>query len=468
MSAMWFDAIQMFFLLLVTSVLTYLVFCWRKTSRMAKELDDLQAQLKDLQAQNTVLTDRNAKFEALNLQLKTDLENANEQVGHLNAELRGAKEQSADRLMRIQTLEPFETQFIDLSNRFVALETESGNLKLEMQKALNDKEQITKSLSEKEAAFKALEERYNALLNSSNQLKAEMEAITLQLSASNSEKKELGLQTANLTTQLGDVEAGNNALLQNIENLYAENEELKSDTDRLNAQLNAKEALIVELQNKLAAFNAGTSETDAEKTRLAANLEDQNTSITDLNALVEALSAQVGDLEMNKSNLDDNLSSLSLLVSDKDAVITELQGKIASLTVHLADKESDNERLNKDLAECRSMYKATAKELEETEKELSEEERKLEEMKKKVALINFERIGFATAADKDDLQLIKGIGPFIEQKLNAIGIYTFRQIANFTPEDVDRVTDAIEFFPGRIERDSWIPQADEFAKAKGK
>ncbi|PSJ72901.1 hypothetical protein C7N43_31855 [Sphingobacteriales bacterium UPWRP_1] len=454
---MWFDAIQMFFLLLVTSVLTYLVFCWRKTARMAKELDELQARLKDLQAQNTVLTDRNAKFEALNLQLKTDLEALNEKTGQLNAELRGAKEQSADRLLRIQALEPFETQFIDLSNRFVALETESGNLKVQLQKALNDKELLAKSVSEKEAAYKALEERYNALLNSSNQLKAEMEAITLQLSAANSEKNELGLQTANLTAQLGDIEAGSAALLQNIEKLHAENEELKSDTERLSEQLNAKETLIDELQKQIATLSPGTAKPD-----------DQNTDINDLNALVEALSAQVGDLEMSKTNLDTNLSSLSLQLSDKDSLIAELHGKIASLTIHLADKETDNERLNKDLDECRSKYKATVTELEETEKELSEEERKLEEMKRKVALINFERIGFATAADKDDLQLIKGIGPFIEEKLNAIGIYTFRQIANFTPEDVERVTDAIEFFPGRIERDHWIPQADEFAKAKGK
>ena len=33
---------------------------------------------------------------------------------------------------------------------------------------------------------------------------------------------------------------------------------------------------------------------------------------------------------------------------------------------------------------------------------------------------------------KDDLQVIKGIGPFIEEKLNALGITTYRQIANMT------------------------------------
>ena len=36
----------------------------------------------------------------------------------------------------------------------------------------------------------------------------------------------------------------------------------------------------------------------------------------------------------------------------------------------------------------------------------------------------------AIVTSKDDLQVIKGIGPFIEEKLNALVITTYRQIAN--------------------------------------
>lgn len=468
MSAMWFDAIQMFFLLLVTSVLTYLVFCWRKTARMAKEIDELQARLRDLEAQNTVLIDRNAKFEALNLQLKADLDAANEERGHLNAELRGAKEQSADRLLRIQALEPFETQFIDLSNRFVTLEADSGNLKVQLQKALDDKDVALKTISDRDAAYKALEERYNALLHSSNQLKVDMEGLALQIAAAATDKEQLQLQNANLTSQIGDVEAGNAALMQSIEGLHTEIEGLKSDMEMLNGQLNAKEVLVAELQKKIAALTADLAAKDAEKTHLSTELANQETSAEDLNALVEALSAQIGDLEMNKNNSDVNLNSLTTQVADNNNLITELQGKIATLSVQLADKETENKNLSVALTECRELYKETAEDLKEAEQELSEDEKKLEALNAKIARINFGRIGYATEADKDDLKLVKGIGPFIEQKLNSIGIYTFRQIANFTPEDVDRVTDAIEFFPGRIERDNWITQADEFAKAKGK
>lgn len=78
--------------------------------------------------------------------------------------------------------------------------------------------------------------------------------------------------------------------------------------------------------------------------------------------------------------------------------------------------------------------------------------------------LDFDRIGRATPADADDLEAIVGIGPFLAKKLNAIGIYTFRQLANLTPEDVYQVNEIIEFFPGRIERDNWVGQATERVK----
>ena len=67
--------------------------------------------------------------------------------------------------------------------------------------------------------------------------------------------------------------------------------------------------------------------------------------------------------------------------------------------------------------------------------------------------------------EKDNLTEIKGIGPFIEKRLNMLGIYTFKQLSELTPELIDRVGNAIEFFPGRIERENWIGQARGFLKA---
>lgn len=74
--------------------------------------------------------------------------------------------------------------------------------------------------------------------------------------------------------------------------------------------------------------------------------------------------------------------------------------------------------------------------------------------------LNFASFGSATEAEKDDLKRISGVGPFIEKKLNSIGIYTFQQISRFNNEDIETVTKLIEFFPGRILRDDWRGQSN--------
>ncbi len=96
----------------------------------------------------------------------------------------------------------------------------------------------------------------------------------------------------------------------------------------------------------------------------------------------------------------------------------------------------------------------------------NEEVRILDRIRARASTLDYSYIGLATAAEADDLKEIVGIGPFLERKLHAIDIYTFRQIANFTPEDVDKVNDIIEFFPGRIERDRWVSQAAALTNRK--
>lgn len=69
-----------------------------------------------------------------------------------------------------------------------------------------------------------------------------------------------------------------------------------------------------------------------------------------------------------------------------------------------------------------------------------------------------------TDGPKDDLKLIKGIGPKFEGDLNGKGIYYFRQIANWKAADVTMVEGVIESIPGRIQRDEWVKQAKGLAK----
>lgn len=63
----------------------------------------------------------------------------------------------------------------------------------------------------------------------------------------------------------------------------------------------------------------------------------------------------------------------------------------------------------------------------------------------------------------DDLKLIKGIGPKMEQLCNRLGFFHFRQIADWTPQELAWVDANLEDFKGRATRDNWIGQARDLA-----
>lgn len=58
----------------------------------------------------------------------------------------------------------------------------------------------------------------------------------------------------------------------------------------------------------------------------------------------------------------------------------------------------------------------------------------------------------------DDLTLIKGIGPKLSALLNELGIYHFKQIADWSDAEARWVDDYLSY-KGRVAREKWIPQA---------
>ncbi|XDA96790.1 endonuclease [Sulfitobacter sp. LCG007] len=63
---------------------------------------------------------------------------------------------------------------------------------------------------------------------------------------------------------------------------------------------------------------------------------------------------------------------------------------------------------------------------------------------------------------EDDLKLISGVGPKLEETLNGLGIWHFDQIAAWDASEVAWVDSRLRF-KGRIERDDWIGQAKTLA-----
>jgi predicted flap endonuclease-1-like 5' DNA nuclease len=69
-----------------------------------------------------------------------------------------------------------------------------------------------------------------------------------------------------------------------------------------------------------------------------------------------------------------------------------------------------------------------------------------------------------SSAPPDDLQLLKGVGPKLAQKLNENGITRFEQVARLSSNEVAMLDERLGPFRGRIERDRVVEQASYLAR----
>ena len=62
---------------------------------------------------------------------------------------------------------------------------------------------------------------------------------------------------------------------------------------------------------------------------------------------------------------------------------------------------------------------------------------------------------------RDDLELINGVGPVLERMLYGMGIYFFKDIASWDAAKVAEMDEKLPRFRGRIEREGWVESAKE-------
>jgi predicted flap endonuclease-1-like 5' DNA nuclease len=170
-----------------------------------------------------------------------------------------------------------------------------------------------------------------------------------------------------------------------------------------------------------------------------------------------------------EDDLEDRVESI---IEEKiDSIIERILGKISEETIEAIAAE-----ITKELSDTETLEDIAEDAMEEYKEEVAEAlEEAIEEKGEATASKNDEldataatkfvilaAIGKATAADKDDLKKIKGIGPKLQELLNSIEIYTFAQVSKMTATEYDLVDNLFPTFKGRGERDNWAGQAKAF------
>ncbi len=124
----------------------------------------------------------------------------------------------------------------------------------------------------------------------------------------------------------------------------------------------------------------------------------------------------------------------------------------------------------KKITTMQTKKKATKKKVAKKTEEPKVEEIKVEEIKEEAKVEEPEakkvKVAEPKTEDKptkDDLSRISGVGSVLVGKLDGLGITSFQQVADFTPEVIEKLDEELNF-KGRITRDNWVEQAKEFLK----
>ena len=230
----------------------------------------------------------------------------------------------------------------------------------------------------------------------------------------------------------------------------------------LDAAKKAERALEGELETVRIDLTAATEGKDAAEAR-AGELDADLTSVRgELDASAATLAALTADLDSTRSGL-------ASATQDKDAAEARVGGLDADLTGVRGELDTCNATvasLTAELESARSDAAAAQQASSSLEVELAAAKARIEELEgADDPTVNWKQglttLGTPGAAHKDDLKVVNGIGPKMEELLNSFGIQSWEQLAWLSPDEVQRVDDALQEFPGRIERDEWVPQAND-------
>ena len=237
--------------------------------------------------------------------------------------------------------------------------------------------------------------------------------------------------------------------------------ESQADIEQLEAEMKRLEA---EMEKKKAALESSKKDALPEKKAVKESMDDEK----------ERLSIEASDAIV-KAEEEVKLAKEEATEAIKRAEAEEAEAEEARL---VAEMEEDEAREAKAYAEAAkrklddALRKAdlAGKDAEQFTEEMEREKREgliLERVTKRGDSLDWSKIGISEGNNPDDLTLINGIEEFTQRKLNALGIFTFRQIANIDSDAGKSVNDALELLPGKVAELAWAQQAITMLELKG-
>ncbi len=247
------------------------------------------------------------------------------------------------------------------------------------------------------------------------------------------------------------------------------------ELEPLEEKLRRSEARVEKLQ--VAAVPAPPPAQETTSGALQEQLNTREIRINELRARVNDLRAELDTArhEHRRANraLTDSNASTARLQHEQDESTRQLQRQIERNRKQESVHRSVVENLHRELETLRGEARnalSIRKELESGRstgtdnsehwrEALAERESQIIAYRRRLADLEEEQHPPLPKSDHDDLKLIAGIGPAFERLLSKNGVTHVAQIAQWTPDDVERIAKALGTNVKRIVRGNWVESA---------
>ena len=364
----------------------------------------------------TRLRGREHELDTLNHELKVRTSAVQMLEGKMITSEAALKDLTADLATKVEQLTALQTEVREKGVRLHAIERERDTLRREVEEAENKFKAQQAGFAEMQAQMENAED----VLVSRDQEIATLKTWVEQLAPKDAEIARLRARTE----ELEPFRERSRRLEQNLEQARAQAASTLQSTEQ---ELDRRQARIADIEAELTRLRTQNQEDLA---RFTETVEQRDQDIQRLRTTVEELEVFRGEVEKKEIALRDAEERRVMDVSEREEEIAALRKRLVEYRVaqrHGAQAKSAG------TADSSTHGNSTTG----------------------------RGTGKHRTAQKDDLKQIHGIGPVMERVLNRMGMFTFRQIAEWKDQDVEQMASELNTFPDRIRHDNWIAGAKE-------
>lgn len=382
-----------------------------------------------------------------NSRLSTMLKKMGDNLESRKVDLNNSIAKNAELENKVRQNDGLLTELAQSKSRYSELENSYQQASAKVAELDNAKAETKRLVAEKDAANSKITQ-LESNVNAANEKLVAAEKVHVD------DVRARGDELAKSKARIDELEARTLELGQQAEQSkvkLAELEKLRAEKTEITNQLTTARSLSADLENSRARTTALETQLKEASNKASGN-EQFRARILELEQQLEAckkrsdklqqarknVNAQpVGVMQQHSSSLD-GVQSLKADIEQRDSRIRDLERRLAEAQENQTSEKQNRQdspaiapRATGDWRDTSTWQKGVTK------------------------------LGTPGSDHKDDLKVISGIGAKMEKLLNSFEIQSWEQLAALTDAEVQKVDDALAEFPGRIERDQWVLQAQE-------